>query len=407
MLIFKRTHSSIVSDRTGNFGLMTALILPMLVGGAGLAIDTANLMVSKRQLQDATDAAALAVSGAMANGSDTAAGQKMGKDFLAGQLANYMSTTDTTAIKNATTVGIVTNTDASSGAKSYSVSITSSANIPLTPLTGFFAGQTYAVSAASKTVSGTGSGTGADGTATASNGISMDILLDESASMGENTTTVKGQKCVLNLLGICLSYQTVYVTKVEALKQAATTLFDALDKSDPKTRFVRTGTISYTNGLKGQSAVAWGTTAARQYVAAMTLNPTGGTDATAAVTTGTSNIQRNQYGTDTESVEQAKKGNTTSDRIMILMTDGEMTGNSTTWSPRLDQSVRDGCAAAKTGGIKIYTVAFMAPTRGQDLLKYCASTVANYYEPNTMDALVASFKAIADSAIKPVNRLTN
>ncbi len=139
MLIFNRPHRSIVSDRTGNFGLMTALILPMLVGGAGLAIDTANLMVSKRQLQEATDAAALAVSGAMANGSDTAAGQKLGKDFLAGQLANYMNTTDTTAIKNATTVAITTNTDASTGGKSYAVSVTSSADIPLTPLTGFFA----------------------------------------------------------------------------------------------------------------------------------------------------------------------------------------------------------------------------------------------------------------------------
>jgi len=88
MLIFDLSHRSIMSDRSGNFGLMTALILPMLLGGAGLAIDTANLMVSKRQLQEATDAAALAVSGAMANGSDSASDQKLGKDFLAGQLAN-------------------------------------------------------------------------------------------------------------------------------------------------------------------------------------------------------------------------------------------------------------------------------------------------------------------------------
>lgn len=407
MLILEKRNRSIFSDRTGNFGMMTALILPMLLGGAGLAIDTANLMVSKRQLQEATDAAALAVSGAMANGSDTAAGQKLGKDFLAGQLANYMSTTDTTAIKNSTTVAITTNTDASTGAKNYSVSVTSSANIQLTPFTSIFAGTTYPVSAASKTVSGTGSGTGADGTVAASNGVSMDILLDESASMAYDTTTVKGTKCVIYLLGICIGQQTVYVTKIEALKQAAATMFDALDKSDPKTRFVRTGTISYTNGIKGQSAVAWGTTAARQYVNAMTLNPVGGTDATAAVTTATKNIQSNQYATDTESVEHAKKGNKTSDRIMILMTDGDMTGNSSDWSPRLDQSVRDGCAAAKAGGIRIYTVAFMAPPKGQELLKYCASSPGHYYEPNTMEALVASFKSIADNAIKPMNRLIN
>jgi len=123
--------------------------------------------------------------------------------------------------------------------------------------------------------------------------------------------------------------------------------------------------------------------------------------------TATANIQRNQYGTDTESVEQAKKNNKTSDRIMVLMTDGEMTGNSTLWSQKLDQNVRAGCDAAKTAGIRIYTIAFMAPDRGKALLKYCASTDANYYEPDTMDALVASFKAVADNAVKPMNRLTN
>lgn len=407
MLIFNEPNRSIFSDRTGNFGMMTALILPMLLGGAGLAIDTANLMVSKRQLQEATDAAALAVSGAMANGSDTAAGQKLGKDFLAGQLANYLGSTDTAAIKNATTVAITTNTDSSTGTKNYAISVTSSANIQLTPFTSIFAGTTYPVSAASKTVSGTGSGTGADGTVAATNGISMDILLDESGSMAENTTTVKGTKCVINLLGICIGQQTVYVTKIEALKQAATVMFDALDKSDPKTRFVRTGTISYTNGIKGQSALAWGTTTARQYVNAMTLNPVGGTDATAAVTTATSDIKANIHGTDTESVEQAKKGNKTSDRIMVLMTDGNMTGNTSDWSQRLDQNVRDACAAAKAGGIRIYTVAFMTPARGQELLKYCATSPGHYYEPNTMESLVASFKSIADNAIKPMNRLIN
>jgi Flp pilus assembly protein TadG len=406
MRSFGNPYRGIVFDRAGNFGMMTALILPLLLGGAGLAIDTANLMLSKRQLQDATDAAALAVSGAMANGSDTTAGQTLGKNFLAGQLSNYMDSTEIAAIRNATTVQIATTTDASTGAKSYAVAVNSLANISLTPLTGLFAGQTMAVSAASKTVSGAGSGTGS-GTAPASKGISMDILLDESGSMADNTTTVKGTKCVLMLLNICLSYQTTYVTKIEALKQAATTLFDALDKSDPKIRYIRTGTISYTNGIKGQSAVAWGTVASRQYVGAMTLNPSGGTDATAAVTTATGNIKLSQFGTDIESVEQAKKGNTTSDRIMVLMTDGQMTGNSDTWSQKLDQNVRTGCDAAKAAGIKIYTIAFMAPDRGRALLRYCATSDANYYQPETMDTLVASFKAIADNAIKPVNRLIN
>jgi Flp pilus assembly protein TadG/uncharacterized protein YegL len=398
------TYRGLCRDGAGNFGVMTALILPLMLGGVGVAIDTANLMLSKRQLQQATDAAALAVSGALADGkADATSGQKLGKDFVSGQLANYLDAQAARTVKDKTTVAITTRTDAATGGKSFAVAISASADISLTPFTGLFAGQTLTVSASSRTASGAGGGSGG----APRNGISMEVVLDESASMAENTTTVKGSKCILNLLGICIGYQTVYVTKVEALKQAATSLFDALDKSDPTARYVRTGTISYTNGIKAQSAVAWGTTASRQFVNAMTLNPTGGTDATAAVTTATSNIVRNTYGTDAESVAHAKKNNATSDRIMILMTDGEMKGNSTLWNQKLDQSVRDRCAAAKAGGIRIYTVAFMAPDRGKALLRYCASAEANYYEPDTIEALVASFKAIADSTTKPVNRLTN
>jgi len=58
-------------------------------------------------------------------------------------------------------------------------------------------------------------------------------------------------------------------------------------------------------------------------------------------------------------------------------------------------------------GIKIYTVAFMAPDKGKALLKFCASTDANYYEPNTMDALTAAFSSIGEAATKSTSRLTN
>jgi hypothetical protein len=77
------------------------------------------------------------------------------------------------------------------------------------------------------------------------------------------------------------------------------------------------------------------------------------------------------------------------------------------WNKALDQSVRDECTTAKAAGIKIYTVAFMAPTNGKSLLKFCASSDSNYYEPNTMDALTAAFSAIGDAATKSTSRLTN
>jgi len=49
----------------------------------------------------------------------------------------------------------------------------------------------------------------------------------------------------------------------------------------------------------------------------------------------------------------------------------------------------------------------MAPDKGKALLKFCASTDANYYEPNTMDALTAAFSSIGEAATKTMSRLTN
>jgi Flp pilus assembly protein TadG len=383
--------------RDGNFGMLTAIVMPLLIGVAGLAIDTVNISMSQRQLQDATDAAALAVSTALVNGkADDTSGKTLGKDFVSGQVGVAMGSAAAAAAKNATAVSIVTTT--TSSGKTFAVTVTSSVSISMTPLTGLIAGSTFLVSSASKTASGTG---------TTKTGVSIELVLDASTSMADDTTTVSGTKCLINLLGICIGTQPAYYTKIDALKIAAGKLFDALDKFDPNTRYARSGAISYTSSIKGQSAMDWGTAAARTFVTNITIAPNSGTDATASVKAANANIARNQYGTDAESVAQAKKNNSNSDRIIVLMTDGDMTGDTIVWNSKLDQSVRDECTNAKNAGIKIYTVAFMAPDKGKALLKFCASTDANYYEPNTMDALTAAFSAIGDAATKSTSRLTN
>ncbi|MFP3543884.1 pilus assembly protein [Rhizobium sp. SIMBA_035] len=395
---FLQNMRQLRTSRNGNFAMMTAIVLPVLIGAAGLAIDLGNIMLSQRQLQEATDSAALAVSTALADGkADETSGKALAKDFVGGQMANYVSSTSATAIKNATNATITTTTSATG--KSFTVAVNSSATVTLTPLIAFLAGSSKTIAAASNTTSGSGS---------TKSGLSMEVLVDESTSMSQNTTTLKSATCIIPIFNGCLLYgPPVYVTKIEALKQAATALFDAFDKSDPSAKYVRTGVISYTAGIKGKSAMAWGTTDSRRYVSNIVVAPLSGTDATAAVNTATTTIKKNIYGTDTESVEQKKKDNANSDRVIVLMTDGEMTGMTDQWSKALDQSVRDECAAAKSAGITIYTVAFMAPANGKNLLKYCASTTANYYEPETMDGLVAAFSSIAQTATKSVSRLTN
>ena len=48
------------TDRSGNFGLLTALTIIPIIGAAGLAVDFTNAMAVKSKLQGAGDAAALA-----------------------------------------------------------------------------------------------------------------------------------------------------------------------------------------------------------------------------------------------------------------------------------------------------------------------------------------------------------
>jgi Flp pilus assembly protein TadG len=55
-------------DRTGNFGIMTALTIPVLIVSSGMALNVATALNAKRQLQAASDSASLAVSEAYNQG---------------------------------------------------------------------------------------------------------------------------------------------------------------------------------------------------------------------------------------------------------------------------------------------------------------------------------------------------
>ncbi|MDR6667477.1 Flp pilus assembly protein TadG [Rhizobium sp. 1399] len=383
-------------DRGGNFGIMTAILLPVLIGTAGLAIDYSNAILSKRELQEATDAGALAAATALANGTaaNSAAAEALAKDFVSGQMANYVGTDAVDDIKAATSINIDTSTTATS--KSYKVTVNSSYALATTPFMGVLGYKTMNVGTTSSTTSGTND---------TKNALSMELVLDQSGSMGDKTSTCatyNGTKCK------------TYVIKIDALKQAANALFSALNTADPDHSLVRTGAYSYNNGLiynskktqiKSMSAMAWGTATTATYVSGITA--TGGTDATEPMRQATLSVQKAQDGSDVESMAHEAKGNKNVSRYIVLMTDGEMTGNTGEWQKTYDQNVRDQCDATKTAGIKIFTVAFMAPDKGKSLLQYCASPGGNYYEAETMEKLVASFTSIAQEATKALTLLTN
>jgi Flp pilus assembly protein TadG len=69
-------------------------------------------------------------------------------------------------------------------------------------------------------------------------------------------------------------------------------------------------------------------------------------------------------------------------------------GTSTS-TPAMDEELNDICTLTKSQGVLIYSVAFSAPTRGQNTLRACASSTGHYFNSTSNAALNAAFQAIA------------
>jgi Flp pilus assembly protein TadG len=385
-------------DRSGNFGIMTAILLPVLLGVGGVALDLTNMMMSKTQLQEAADSASLAAATALATGeaANEAAAEALAKNFFLGQMGNYMGEEDASALAASTNVDVTTTTK--SNGKSYSVGFSSNYQLPLTPLMGVLGYQTMNIAAASTATSGTTETKAA---------FTMALILDESGSMAWEAA--RETVCVRRIFSYCYQYETTITSKMQALKRAAAALFDALDEADPAGKLVRTAVYTYDHEMVGSSPPNWGTEDARDHVSAIREPPAGGTDATQPMVAAVAAIKRNAAATDAESNEHKKNQNYNASRYIVLMTDGEMTGNSSEWNSKIDGKVREQCVLAKAGDypIRVFTVAFKAPDKGKDLLKECATSQADYFEAETMEALITSFSTIAQDAAKADTLLTN
>ncbi len=406
------THfARLMKDRAGNFGIMTAIAIPVLMGAAGVAIDLTRVLEEKAHLQSAADAATLAAASAMSEEgtmSETDA-EKLMMDFYVAQAVQTINTSDMTEEEKAAArealrqnaEAAATATIATNTAASYDIRLKASYDVPMSGLTALLGFDKMTISVESQSASGR-----------EGNALSMYLALDESGSMAWDTTTInpaqplKPQKC-----GKKTCYVDNYLTKMESLKAAAAVMFGELDKADPNMELIRVGADSYDDRTKPEQSVQWGTSYVKTYVSNMPVVPDGGTDASGAMANAFAALKA---ANGAEKTAHTGKGNTSFERFIVLMTDGEMTGNSGTWNSTIDVKVRALCDQAKAdkdqagNAIKIYTIAFMAPTKGKELLEYCSSGKEDYYyEPNSMTQLVQSFGEIARKAAKTGTRLTN
>ncbi|MFS8144883.1 TadE/TadG family type IV pilus assembly protein [Rhizobium sp. BR 249] len=396
------------SDRGGNFGIMTAIMAPVLLGAAGMAIQVGDMLLSKQQLQEAADSAALATATALANGTiQTSEAQAYARNFVAGQMANYLQSS--VDIKSATGVNVQTSTSGKS--TSYQVTVSPGYDLTVNPLMQVVGFSTQHLSTSATTTSGHSQTQGS---------ISMFLALDKSGSMGEDTATVNEEDPTESytydcnghynkkgkwVYDTCTGSRSNYYTKIEALKIAAGNLFGQLDSADPNAEYVRTGAVSYDIVQYSPSNLAWGTAGVASYVNALQAN--GGTNSSGAMSTAYSSLTaKNAAGNDAEDSAHKLKTGQVPKKYIVFMTDGD-NNNDSSGGRSYDTLTKATCDTAKSKGIEIYTIAFMAPAGGQALLHYCASDDAHYFQAEKMEDLLAAFEAIGAKASAQVTRLTN
>lgn len=397
--IFKSGAGRLAADKAGNFGIMTALIIPVILAAVAISMDMSRLLADKTKLSSALDAASLATASALTSGDiTTAEAQGFAARIAAGQLANVLSPSQITELKGTLAAGV---TPGGSGStKTYTVKVTGQFTDQLMAFSTFHAGGTRTINGSSTSTSQSQS----------TNAISLYLVVDRSGSMSWVTDTRNtSQYYCYNYYEQSWPYgyyqNPCYISKAQSLKTAAAKLFDTMDSiesSDPSNTVVRTGTVSFNDDQQSPSNLAWGTSASRKYVNNLPDYPTGGTDMTDAVATATDALTSSS-----EANKQSGKGNTTFYKYMVLMTDGENTGSSGSWNPALDAMTLTTCTEARAAGVTIFTVAYMAPPNGETLLKSCSGDVSNFYKATDMASLVKAFTDIGNKVSKQTTRMTN
>lgn len=385
-------------NRDGNFAVLTALIIPVGLGAAGLSLDMASLLSSKAKLQATADSAAVAAAAALVNnGATVDQAKQLALDFIKGQLSSELSAVaDAKAadpnsafgkfdIGDCTSVN-VTETAGYGTTKTYDVTVKTCLDVELMALGSFSGSQAKTLTVSSSTESTTASKAA----------LSMYLVLDRSGSMADNTSTVTGTSTYTYSCGwykTCTGTQTTYVTKIDALKAAAGKLLTQIKTADPQALYARLGAVSYNASMNTPLSLGWGTSAVSTYVNALTA--TGGTDS--------SNAFKQAYqslASATENNAHMQKNGQIPDKYIIFMTDGENNYSSA------DTATKKWCDSARTAHMEVYSIAFMAPDAGKALLNYCATDASHFFAAEDADQILAAFQAIGEKATKVTTRLT-
>ncbi len=312
-------------DTSGQFSILMAVGLSVIMLGSAVAIDTAALQKTKTRLFNIADSAALAGAAAseMSNAQRVAVVQEAIEINSGPELMALIGARPTITFDDAqreVTVGF----DIESK----------------TLLSGFLGKSTLPVNAVSV----------ASYSQASVNPVSISFALDVSGSMGWETTDGE--------------------VKIDALKDSVNLMFREIESQidDPNqlNQTMRTGMSAYNTSLRARSRMDAGWRGVARSV--NRLSDGGGTNSTPSLDFAYDQIIRDR---------QFRRANdpaynpSRTKEFVIFMTDGD--NNQSNW----DDSSYDVCVRMKNDGIEVFTVAFAAPAKGQALLMDCASANKN------------------------------
>ncbi|MBD9373548.1 TadE/TadG family protein [Rhizobium sp. ARZ01] len=402
--------SRLARDRRGNFGFMTAILLPVLLGAGGISIDVTKMMMVKTRLQDAVDSAALAAASALADNRDTnvseddkiKAAKLLALEFLQTQLndgsllgeeaaTEEQKQEQKLALASATTIEIPPPVKSGTG-KTFVVNISTSTTMALNPLTRLLVKDKATLKASTKAESARELGS-----------ISMYLVLDKSGSMKAPTDQLKDEdekdtlscdKYNDNGQRIATNQIPCYFQKIEYLKVSARGMFNYFRTLENYDKFVRVGTVSYNNKMGKAYNLSWGVNDAETQVDGLVAGD--GTSSTAAMQKAYDKLKD-----PLEDKAHIDRGHAAPTKYIVFMTDGN---NNNSYD---DVKTAQICEDAKNiDKIYIFTIAFMAPENGRILLENCSKGNGKHFAPTDSEGLQKAFIEIGEKAAEGMARLT-
>ncbi len=356
-----RKIADFLSNTEGNFAIMASLTLPVVIIAGSLAIDTTNALSMKTRMQNAADSAALATSTRLSQEENLSLedAKAFAATFLQGQMEEDREVFSDMSITPVITITPIED----NGNTIWRVAVSLTGTQTLSPMARVMGRTNISVGVVGKSESASGVTQGA---------FSMALVLDRSGSMDWD---LDGQR------------------KIDVLKTAVGGLLDQFDSADPGHNYVRIGAASYNTYMTGSQSLHWKPKKTRDFVNALPAD--GGTDSTEAFNWAFTNVNSNN-----EIKKHKDNTGLVPQRFIVFMTDGDNNYSSA------DSSTKILCDKAKDAGVEVYTVAFAAPTRGKQLLSYCASSSDHFYDATSSADLIAAFKSIGRQASQVSSRLT-